>query len=320
MEIGRDKLLKIYTDMVRSRAFEDLVISAIAEHRMPGTWMSGVGQEGVVGALHALVQQDYITYTHRGIYYFISRGSDPRFLLAELYGKRTGYCRGKGGRHLADVEHRVFGKSGTIGGHAPIAVGMATAIQIRGDNAVVMSFFGDGASNRGTTHESMNMAAVSKLPIVWVCENNGYAALTPTAMANAAEDVANMAASYSMPGRCVDGNDVLAVYSAAEEAVARARAGEGPSLLELKTYRVREFAEGGWFPGGYQDAREVESWKERDPIDHLHARLLESGVLTPALAEEIQQRARAEMDAARQFAEESELPSEEEAFSDLYAQ
>jgi len=320
MELAKDRLLQMYRDMVRSRTFEDLVISLISAGKMPGTWMSGVGQEGVVGALSVLRRDDYITYTHRGVYYFLCRGSDPARILAELYGKRTGYCRGKGGRHLADVEHRIFGKSGTIGGHAPIAVGIATAVQIRGEDAVVMSFFGDGASNRGTTHEAMNMAAVEKLPVVWVCENNAYAGLTPVAMGTAPEDIASMAGSYAMPGRVVDGNDVVGVYEAAEEAVSRARAGEGPSLLELKTYRIRDFAEGGWFPTGYQDPQEIESWKERDPIARFRAVLLARGVLTEDLAGEIQQRAEAEMQAARQFAEESEFPPEEEAFVDLYAE
>jgi acetoin:2,6-dichlorophenolindophenol oxidoreductase subunit alpha len=319
MELARERLLEIYRNMVRSRAFEELVISLISERRMPGTWMSGVGQEGVVGALSALRADDYITYTHRGVYYFLCRGSEPARILAELYGKQTGYCRGKGGRHLADVEHRILGKSGTIGGHAPIAVGMATAIQIRGDDAVVMSFFGDGASNRGTTHESMNMAAVAKLPVVWVCENNGYAGLTPVAMGTAPTDIAGMAAAYAMPGRVVDGNDALAVYEAATEAVTRARAGQGPSLIELKTYRMREFAEGGWFPGGYQDPQEIESWRARDPIDRLRTVLLDRGVLTHSQAQEIQQQAQAEMQAARQFAEESAFPPDEEAFADLYA-
>jgi len=184
---------------------------------------------------------------------------------------------------------------------------------------VVMSFFGDGASNRGTTHESMNLASVWKLPLVWVCENNRYAGLTPVSMSTAVEDIADLAGSYSIPGRSVDGNDLLAVYEAAQEAVARARAGDGPSLLELKTYRIREFAEGGWFPTGYRDPDEVEAWKQRDPIDRFRAALLSRGVLTEELVREIQEQAEAEMQSAQQFAEESEFPPAEEAFADLYA-
>jgi pyruvate dehydrogenase E1 component alpha subunit len=272
-----------------------------------------------VGALSTLLDGDYVTYTHRGAYYFICRGSDPGRILAELYGKRTGYCGGKGGRHLADTANKLFGKSGTIGGHAPIAVGLATAVQIRGDDAVVMSFFGDGASNRGTTHESMNMAAVWELPVVWVCENNGYAGTTPTAMGTAAADIADLARSYSIPGRVVDGNDVLAVYQATHQAVAHARAGQGPSLIELKTYRIREFAEAGPFPTGYRDPQEIESWQMRDPIELFRTVLLERGVLTDELVHEIDRQAEAEMRVARQFAEESEFPEAEDAFSDLYA-
>jgi TPP-dependent pyruvate/acetoin dehydrogenase alpha subunit len=197
MELAREKLLEIYRNMVRSRAFEELVIELMPQWKIPASWMSGVGQEGVVGALSTLREDDYVTYTHRGCYYFITRGSDPGRILAELYGKRTGYCGGKGGRHLADTANKLFGKSGTIGGHAPLAVGMATAAQIRGDDAVVMSFFGDGASNRGTTHESMNLSAVWKLPVVWVCENNAWAGTTPVSLGTAVTDIANLAGSYA---------------------------------------------------------------------------------------------------------------------------
>lgn len=316
MEPSAQQMVKLYTDMVRSRAFEELVISLVPQGKIPGTWMSGIGQEAIVGAVGLLRQDDYITYTHRGAYCFICRGMDPKRLLAELYGKRTGYCKGKGGRHIADLEHGVFGKSGTIGGHAPIAVGLATAIQIGGGDQIVMSFFGDGASNRGTTHESMNMADLWKLPIVWVCENNSYAGLSPTSMSTAVSDIADMAASYAMPGVSVDGNDVLAVFEATQHAVARARAGQGPSLVELKTYRVRPFAEG---VVDSRDPQEVEAWKGRDPIEALRRRLLERGILIEQMIARIQEEAQREMQGAEAFAEESPLPEPEEAFEDLYA-
>jgi len=319
MELSREKLLLIYRNMVRSRAFEELVIELMPQWKIPASWMSGIGQEGVVGALSTLLEGDYVTYTHRGAYYFICRGSDPGRILAELYGKRTGYCRGKGGRHLADTAHKIFGKSGTIGGHAPLAVGMATAVQIRAEDAVVMSFFGDGASNRGTTHESMNLSAVWKLPVVWVCENNGWAGTTPVSLTTAVADIAKLAGSYSMPGRSVDGNDVLAVYEATCQAVARAREGNGPSLVELKTYRIREFAEAGPFPTGYRDPEEIEAWRRRDPIERFRGELLGRGVLTEGMVEEIAREAAAEMQSAREFAEESEFPAPEDAFTDLYA-
>jgi TPP-dependent pyruvate/acetoin dehydrogenase alpha subunit len=319
MELTNDQLVGIYRNMVRSRTFEQVVIAALAEWKILSSWMSGIGQEGVVGALSTLNENDYVTYTHRGAYYFICRGSDPGRILAELYGKRTGYCKGKGGRHLADTEHKLFGKSGTIGGHAPIAVGLATAAQIRDEDAVVMSFFGDGTSNRGTTHESMNMAAVWNLPVVWVCENNAWAGTTPTPMGTAAANIADLAGSYSIPGTTVDGNEVLAVYEATHEAVARARAGEGPSLVELKTYRIREFAEAGPFPTGYRDPEEIDAWQRRDPIDLYRALLLERGVLTDEFVQQIDREAEAEMSAAQQFADESEFPVAADAFTDLYA-
>jgi TPP-dependent pyruvate/acetoin dehydrogenase alpha subunit len=319
LELSEEQLLEIYRNMVRSRAFEERVIELMPQWKIPASWMSGIGQEGIVGALSTLLEGDYVTYTHRGAYYFICRGSDPGRLLAELYGKRTGYCGGKGGRHIADTAHKLFGKSGTIGGHAPLAVGMATAAQIRGDDAVVMSFFGDGASNRGTTHESMNLSAVWKLPVVWVCENNAWAGTTPVSLGTAATDIADLAGAYSIPGRSVDGNDVLAVYQETDEAVARARAGNGPSLIELKTYRIREFAEAGPFPTGYRDPQEIEAWQRRDPIDRFRNELLTRGVLTGALVEEIAREAEAEMRAAEKFAEESEFPAAEDAFTDLYA-
>jgi pyruvate dehydrogenase E1 component alpha subunit len=316
MDLSAEQLLNLYRLMVRSRAFEEMAISQANEGRIPGSWMSGIGQEGTVGAVGQLRPDDFVTYTHRGAYCFLCRDCDPKKLLAELFGKRTGYCRGKGGRHIADLEHGVFGKSGTIGGHAPIAVGLATAIQIRGGDQIVMSLFGEGASNRGTTHSSMNMAAVWRLPIVWVCENNGYCGSAPASTYTAVTDIADMAASYGMPGEGVDGNDVLAVFDAAHGAIRRARSGEGPSLIELKTYRVRPFVEGGT---DLRNPQEIETWKRRDPLKAFRRGLVERQVLTERLAISIEAEARKEMEAARVFAEESPFPEAGEAFEDLYA-
>jgi pyruvate dehydrogenase E1 component alpha subunit len=302
--------------MVRSRAFEEMAIAQVGAGRIPGSWMSGIGQEGTVGAVAQLRPDDAITYTHRGAYCLLCRGCDPRQLLAELFGKRTGYCKGKGGRHIADLEHGVFGKSGTIGAHAPIAAGLATAAQLRGGDQVVMSLFGEGASNRGTTHSAMNMAAVWKLPVVWVCENNGYCGSVPASTYTAVPDIADMGASYGMPGVSLDGNDVLAVYEAAHAAIGRARAGEGPSLLELKTYRVRPFSETGT---ELRDPQEIEAWTQRDPLEAYRRSLLEQGTLTDELVASIEADARQEMEAARAFADQSPFPDPEEAFEDLYA-
>jgi pyruvate dehydrogenase E1 component alpha subunit len=267
----------------------------------------------VIGQLR---DDDYVTYTHRGAYCFIGRGSDPKRLLAELCGKRTGYCKGKGGRHIADLEHGLFGKSGTVGGHAPIAVGAATAIQIRGGDQVVVSLFGEGTSNRGTTHSSMNAAAVWGLPVVWACENNGYMGNVPASDYTAAHDIADMASGYGMPGEVVDGNDVLEVHEAAHRAIARARAGQGPSLLELKTYRLRAFGEGA---ADLRDPQEIAAWRARDPIDRFGRHLLDAGVLSEAEARAIGEAADREMQEARAFAETSPFPDPAEAFADLYA-
>jgi acetoin:2,6-dichlorophenolindophenol oxidoreductase subunit alpha len=302
--------------MVRSRTFEKMAIALAAGGKLPGSWLSGIGQEGTLGVIGQLRDDDYLTYTHRGAYSFIGRGSDPKRLLAELCGKRTGYCKGKGGRHIADLEHGVLGKSGTVGGHAPIAVGVATAIQIRGSDQVVVSLFGEGTSNRGTTHSCMNAAAVSRLPVVWVCENNGYMGNVPASVYTATPDIADMAASYGIPGEVVDGNDVLAVHEAAHRAITRARAGQGPSLLELKTYRIRPFGEGN---ADLRDPQEIEAWRARDPIEQFRRQLLDAGVLSEAEALSIREAADLEMEAAMAFAEESPFPEPAEAFTDLYA-
>jgi pyruvate dehydrogenase E1 component alpha subunit len=316
VELSPEQLLDLYRLMVRSRAFDDLAIAQVREGKIPGSWMSGRGQEGTVGAVGQLRPDDAVTYTHRGAYCFICRGCDPGKLLAELFGKRTGYAKGKGGRHIADLEHGVFGKSGTIGAHAPIAAGLATAIQMRGGDQVVMSLFGEGTSNRGTTHSSMNLAALWRLPVVWVCENNGYCGAIPASRYTAVDDIADMAASYGMPGVTVDGNDVLAVHAAAAQAIDRARAGQGPSLVELKTFRIRSFSE-TW--GDPRETEEIERWKRKDPIDAYRRRLQEQGVLDEALIAAIDSEARAEMQRALDFAERSPFPEPEEAFEDLYA-
>ena len=306
----------LYTAMVRSRAFEQTAGELVAGGHVPGSWLSGIGQEGTLGAIVPLRADDYLTYTHRGAYGFIGRGSDPGRLLAELCGRSTGYCKGKGGRHIADVANGIFGKSGTIGGHAPIAVGLATAIQLRDGDQVVVSLFGEGTSNRGTTHSSMNAAAVWGLPVVWVCENNGYVGNAAAPDYLAVPDVATMAAGYGMPGEVVDGTDALAVHRAAAAAVARARAGEGPSLLELKTYRYRPFGETAT---DLRDSSEIAARQAKDPVDRLLHTMLDAGSLSEAEAESIGRAAAAEMRAARAFALESPFPDPADAFEDLYA-
>ncbi|MDK1025242.1 MAG: thiamine pyrophosphate-dependent dehydrogenase E1 component subunit alpha [Gammaproteobacteria bacterium] len=316
MKPSTEQMLGLYKMMVRSRAFEEMVAEQVQKGHVPCSWMSGIGQEGTMAALCQLRSDDHMTYTHRGAYSFISRGSEPSRLLAELFGKSTGYCKGKGGRHIADLEHGVMGKSGAIGSHAPIAVGMATAIQIRGGDQVVISLFGDGTSNRGTTHSALNTSALWKLPIVWICENNGYAGAIPSADFTTFKAASDMAAAYGIPGISIDGNDPLTVYAVAGEAITRARKGAGPTLIELKTYRVGAFAIGA---KDLRDPEEIMAWKQRDPIERLRRQLLEMDLLSEQLIASIDQEARIEMDSAVRFAEESPFPNPEDAYQDLYA-
>jgi pyruvate dehydrogenase E1 component alpha subunit len=314
--LSGDEKRDLLVSMVRSRAFEEIAGALAASGDIPGSWLSGIGQEGTLGVIAQLRSDDYLTYTHRGAYGFIGRGCDPKRVLAELLGKQTGYCKGKGGRHIADLEHGILGKSGTIGAHAPLAVGVATAIQIRGDDAVVVSIFGEGTSNRGTTHSSMNMAAISRLPVVWVCENNSYVGNVPAPVYLAVPEVAAMAGSYGMPAETVDGNDAMAVHEAAAEAIARARAGNGPSLLELKTYRMRPFGE---TRTELRDPVEIAAWRNRDPITRLRQHLITDGTVTSSEADQIAALAEREMAEAAGFARQSPLPDPVAAFEDLYA-
>ena len=239
-------------------------------------------------------------------------------MMAELYGKKTGYCKGKGGSmHIADVELGILGANGIVGGGPPLAAGAALAAQYQGTDKVAACFFGDGASNQGTTHEAMNIATCWKLPVVFVNENNMYGISSCTDTSMCVADIADRAAAYDMPGVVVDGNDVIAVYEAAAEAIKRARAGEGPSLIECKTYRHRGHFEGRP-PCVYRTEEELQSWKEKDPISSFEAKLLDMGVLTPEKAAEIKGAIAKELEGAVTFAEESPMPEPAEIMDDVY--
>jgi TPP-dependent pyruvate/acetoin dehydrogenase alpha subunit len=311
-----DVKLQLFHLMSRSRAFEELAKLQVLAGNIRSSWMSGKGQEGIIGALAQLHQDDYLTYTHRGAYAFIARGSDPARLLAELFGRVDGYCKGKGGRHIADLSHGIYGKSGTIGAHATLAVGMGIAAQIRNSKQVVLSVFGDGTANRGTTHSSMAASVVKKLPVVWLCENNNYAGAMNRKDYNPFESMDGLAEAYGMPGFSIDGNNVLEVYARADAAIARARAGMGPSLIELNTYRVEPFAIG--MPES-RDEDELALWTDRDPLVAFRELLLESGILTESMLNDLQQEIDDEMNAALAFAEASDYPQPDDAFEDLYS-
>jgi pyruvate dehydrogenase E1 component alpha subunit len=314
--------LAMYEQMLTIRRFEETAIALFERGRIRGNVHPCIGQEAVsVGVCATLRQDDYMTSTHRGHGNCLAKGADPNLMAAELLGKATGYCKGKGGSmHIADFEGGNLGANGIVGGGLPIAVGAGISIQNRGTDQVAVCFFGDGASNQGTFHESLNFAALWKLPVLFVCENNLYALSTPLKEAMALPRISDRAAAYGIPGLHVDGNDVLAVYAHAQEAVGRARRGDGPTLLDCATYRFF-----GHFTGDagrgvtYRSKEEIEEWLERCPIKKLCRYLTDSGTMNDATAREIAARAEAVVEAAVAFAESSPWPAPEDALQDVFA-
>ena len=318
MDLTHEQLSKFLLTMKRIRLFEERVASLFADGRLPGFVHLYIGEEAVAtGICAALQETDYISSTHRGHGHLIAKGGDLKKMMAELYGKRTGYCKGKGGSmHIADIDLGILGANGIVGGGLPIATGAALACQYQDNNQVAVCFFGDGASNQGTTHEAMNLAACWKLPVVYVAENNQFGEFTHQSKHQTIQDIASRATAYDIPGIIVDGNDVVAVYEAALEAVARARQSKGPTLLECKTYRVRGHFEGD--PASYRDEKEAQEWLERDPIKQHETRLLEMSVISPQDLEEMNSKIKEELDQAVKFAEESPLPESTELLEDVY--
>jgi pyruvate dehydrogenase E1 component alpha subunit len=318
MELTHEQLSEFLITMKRIRLFEERVANLFAEGRLPGFVHLYIGEEAVAtGICAALKETDYISSTHRGHGHLIAKGGDLKKMMAELFGKNTGYCKGKGGSmHIADIDLGILGANGIVGGGLPIATGAALACQYQNNNQVAVCFFGDGASNQGTTHEAMNLAACWKLPIIYVVENNQFGEFTHQSKHQTIQDIASRATAYDIPGVIVDGNDVIAVYEAAVEAVLRARQSRGPTLLECKTYRVRGHFEGD--PVSYRDEKEAQEWMARDPIKQHEARLLELGVLSSPDLEEINNKIKEELDEAVRFAEESPLPESTELLEDVY--
>lgn len=318
MSIDTEKLLWMYTNMLKIRRFEEKVGELFAAGKIPGFVHLYIGEEAVAtGVCAHLRPDDYITSTHRGHGHLISKGGDLKLMMAELFGRRTGYCKGKGGSmHIADLDLGILGANGIVGGGPPIATGAALAAKYKGTDQVAVCFLGDGASNQGTFHEGVNLASVWKLPVIFVVENNMYGISLSQTRSMRVQDIADRAAAYDIPGFVVDGNDVIAVYEAAGEAIQRARAGEGPALIECKTYRYRGHFEGD--PMIYRSREEEEMWKAKDPIPRFEAKLIEMGVLTEAQAREINERVIAEVEEAVRFAEESPWPAPEEVLEDVY--
>ena len=314
------QLLELYRKVLAVREFE---LRAINERRaglIPGFIHSCVGQEATaVGACAALEQTDVITSTHRGHGHLVAKGGEPKYMMAELAARTTGYCGGKGGSlHMTDFNLGILGANGIVGGGIPIAVGAALAFQQRKEPRVALSFFGDGATNEGAFHEALNLAGLWKLPVVFFCENNLYGEGTPQAKQAPVADLAIRAGSYAMPGVTVDGNDVLAVYEATKAAVDRARAGGGPTLIEGKTYRQRGHYEGD--PMVYRSKAEMEEWKGRDPVSGFRARLLADARVAEVEVAAIEKAVQLALDEAVAFAASSPKPAPETALAGVYGE
>jgi pyruvate dehydrogenase E1 component alpha subunit len=319
VDLTDDAKLEMQRRMLRIRAFDERASKMVKRGHIPGTVHTSIGQEAqVVGATMALGDRDYMSGNHRSHGHPIGKGSPLGPLMAELQGKATGVCKGKGGSlHLADFKVGSLGESGIVGSSIPIAMGAALASQVLGRDTVALAFFGDGAANQGVLYESMNMSGVWKLPVIFLCENNQYALSTPAHTVTSGV-IAERAAGFGMPGvRVEDGQDVLAVYAAVSEAVARARRGEGPTLIEVVTYRYNEHSEGLRLGTDYRPADEREAWLKKDPLVLFREHLIANGHTAEEM-DALEAEVLAEVDAAVEFSENSPWPDPSVAFDDLY--
>ncbi len=320
-QITDETLLDMHQRMVRIRIFEETAGKMAEDGKIPGALHLYVGQEAIgAGVMVHLSNEDYITSSHRGHGHLIAKGGEYKPMFAELYGKATGYCKGKGGSmHISNLDLGMLGANGIVGAGPPIAMGAAFSIKFKKQNNVAVSFFGDVASNEGSFHEAANMAALFKLPCIFICENNGYGEYTPQANHQAIVDVADRAPGYGMPGVVVDGMDPIAVYEAAGEAIKRARNGDGPTLLECKTYRYYDHVGVRGMGLSYRTDEEVEQWRKKDPIPNFEARLEEQGVLSAAAAQAVHDQVREDVQAGVAFAESSPMPDPSTITDDVYA-
>ena len=318
--LSRGEVRDCLRRMILIRLFEENAEQAYMRGLIHGTMHLSIGQEAsAVGMGAFLTDADKITSTHRGHGHCIAKGADPARMFAEFFGKEAGYCHGRGGSmHIADVERGNLGANGIVGGGLPIAVGAALAMKQRRQPNAVVCFFGDGASNEGAFHEALNMAALWKLPVVFVCENNKYGMSTSTERSMAVKDVADRAVAYAMPGVIVDGNSFADVAEAGYHALRRARAGEGPSLIECKTYRIRGHSRSD--RNRYRTKEEIESWVRRDPIVHLREELLHLGLLAAEEIAAVQAEAEAEIASAIEYARQSPAPRVSELTRDVYTE
>ncbi len=318
-EIDAAKLKEIYTNMVKIRFFEE---RAITEYRkgLPGFVHSSIGQEAIPAGVCAFLREDdYTITTHRGHGDIIAKGAQLDRMMAELFAKKTGYCKGKGGSmHIADVSRNILGATGIVGDGIPIAAGVGAALKMQGLDSIMVAFFGDGATNSGAFHEGMGLATAWCLPVLFVCQNNQYQQSTPMRDYCRLTDIADRAKAYGIPGITVDGNDAVAVAEVAREAIEKCRKGEGPILIVGNTYRTVGHHMGD--PGtSYRPKEEIEEWKKKDPIKRLRQQMVQNKTATDAELDEIENNVLRELDEAVKFAEESPEPAPEEALEDIYA-
>jgi len=315
--IQNDRLRDIFAKALLARSFEARLIKLTAEGFLPPLLHPGAGQEvAQIAALSAVERDDPVLYSHRGVAYMIARGTSLSAMIADMAGRAGGTNNGKGGiMHVVDLPNGIYGESGTLGGGLVVSVGMGMALRRRSPGRVVVHFFGDGASNRGTFHEALNWAAVQKLPCIYICENNGWAVSVPTSVSTAVENIADRAAGYGIPGVVVDGADPDAVMAAVANAARRARAGEGPSLIEIKATRLL-----GHYAADPQDYRaDAGSVAQRDPLAALRRRVIELGLLDEAEIEAMAAAHEAEIDHAVEAVKAAPPLDSDQAFTDLYA-
>jgi len=321
MRLKKKFALHLLEKMLEIRFFEEKIVDQYARGNVPGLAHLYIGEEAVaVGACANLKEDDLITSTHRGHGHCIAKGAELKPMMAELFGKKTGYCKGKGGSmHIADTKVGMLGAMGIVGSGVPIAVGAALAAKKRKSGQVVMCFFGDNATNTGASHEGLNFASLHKLPIVFVCENNLYGISVFQARHTGVKDIAERAAAYAMPAAVVDGMDVLAVHEAVGEAVKHARDGKGPTLLECKTYRFRGHHEGDPNLGTrYRTKEEMAQWRARCPIKLFETRILKQRLVSQKEIARLREDVHKRIEEAHVYADKSAFPAEEEALEDLF--
>ena len=317
--LDQAQLEEMLHQMLLIRAFEESAEQLYLQGMIHGTMHLSIGQEGsAVGSIAALRADDYILSTHRGHGHCIAKGAQVGGMMAEFMGKETGYCRGRGGSmHMADVATGNLGANGIVAGGVPMAAGVGLSIQMQRQDKVILVFFGDGAANEGAFHESLNLASIWNLPVIYLCENNQYAMSMSVARSMNVDDVSARAASYNIPGVTVDGNDTIAVYEATRDAAARARSGGGPTLIEAKTYRYKGHSKSD--KQRYRTKEEVQEWQEKDPIGRLSRQMIDAGLLTDADLTALEQRVADEIQEAIVYAQASPDPDPASIMEGVYA-